>query len=285
VAAGHRPYRARTPHLLDDDRKEIPVPYRRLLAVLATSAFLTPVAGATAQSTPDGPKRDAIPGDAVSTSAISHDRSSGDDPDGGATVTDHVIASFDEVELEATLFLPPAASADDPVPLVLRTHGWAGSRETSASGTLQRLLDEGYAVLTWDSRGFGCSGGVVRIDDPDTEGRDVTALIDWALDNAPIATEGDDPVVGMTGGSYAGGIQTAGAAVDNRLDALAPRSRGRTCATRCTPGRWSTRAAASRTCPSPPRNRRWMVTRAQPPSSSPWPRTVRSTWSGSRTSS
>lgn len=150
----------------------------------------------------------------------------------GVTTSDHVIVSFDGTPIEATLLVPPGVDADAPAPLVLRTHGWGGSRETApgggadidpGSGTLGRLLDEGYVVLTWDSRGFGCSGGTVRIDDPDVEGRDVSALLDWAVANAPIVLDGDgDPVVGMTGGSYAGGIQLAAAAVDDRLDALAP---------------------------------------------------------------
>lgn len=147
------------------------------------------------------------------------------------TVTDQVVTSFDGTPIETTLFLPPGASEADPVPLVLRTHGWGGTRETSVgggsdidpmAGTLARLLSEGYAVLTWDQRGFGCSGGQVRIDDPDVEGRDVSALIDWAAANAPILARDGDPVVGMSGGSYAGGIQMATAAVDDRLDALAP---------------------------------------------------------------
>ncbi len=34
-------------------------------------------------------------------------------------------------------------------------------------------------MLTWDSRGFGNSGGTVTVDSPDAEGRDVSALIDW----------------------------------------------------------------------------------------------------------
>jgi ABC-2 type transport system ATP-binding protein len=163
---------------------------RRLLAGLSVIALVAPATAATAQ---DGP-----------------------------SITSHVVESFDGTPIEATLFLPPEASDDAPVPLVLRTHGWGGTGETTVGGTLARLLDEGYAVLTWDQRGFGCSGGVVRIDDPDVEGRDVSALIDWAVDNAPIAAVDGDPIVGMTGGSYAGGIQTATAAVDDRLDALAP---------------------------------------------------------------
>lgn len=151
----------------------------------------------------------------------------------GPTVVDEIVITTDhgqgdetedEIQIEATLFLPAEASVDEPVPLVLRTHGWAGERQRDPTGFVDRLLDEGYAVLTWDSRGFGCSGGLVHIDKPDVEGRDVSALIDWVVaEGHPIATDDDgDPIVGMSGGSYAGGIQLSTSAVDDRLDALAP---------------------------------------------------------------
>ncbi len=138
------------------------------------------------------------------------------------TVTSQVVESFDGTPIVTTLFLPPGASPDAPVPLVMRTHGWGGTGETEVGGTLGVLLDHGYAVMTWDQRGFGCSGGIVRIDKPGFEGRDASALIDWAVDNAPIATVDGDPLVGFSGGSYAGGIQTATASIDPRIDVLAP---------------------------------------------------------------
>jgi ABC-2 type transport system ATP-binding protein len=141
----------------------------------------------------------------------------------GPTITTQVVESFDGEPIVTHLFLPPGASDDTPVPLVMRTHGWGGTGETGVGGTLEVLLDNGYAVMTWDQRGFGCSGGVVHIDKPDVEGRDVSALIDWAVANAPIATDADgDPIVGFTGGSYAGGIQTATTSIDPRIDAIAP---------------------------------------------------------------
>ena len=105
---------------------------------------------------------------------------------------------------------------------MLQTHGWGGTGQQDPGGFVGELLDAGYIVLTWDQRGFGCSGGEVTIDQPAKEGKDVSALIDWAVANAPVADDGGDPIVGMTGGSYAGGIQTAAASVDPRLDALAP---------------------------------------------------------------
>lgn len=138
------------------------------------------------------------------------------------TVTTTVVTSFDGTPILATLFVPASASPSDPAPLVLQTHGWAGTGQRSATGFVARLLDLGYVVLTWDQRGFGCSGGVVGIDKPAAEGRDVSSLIDFAVANAPIASDGGDPIVGMTGGSYAGGIQTAAASLDPRIDAIAP---------------------------------------------------------------
>ena len=109
-----------------------------------------------------------------------------------------------------------------PVPFVLMTHGWAGSRQTTPDGRVGALLSAGYGVLTWDSRGFGASGGQVMLDSPDFEVKDVIMLVDWLSANAPVAKVDGDPLVGMSGGSYAGGIQLLAAAFDERIDVLAP---------------------------------------------------------------
>ena len=138
------------------------------------------------------------------------------------TVTTQVVESFDGTPLLTTLFVP--AGADErPAPLVLLTHGWGGTGQRDPGGFVGRLLDAGYVVLTWDQRGFGCSGGEVQIDKPEAEGQDVRSLIDWAVAAAPVRVDATgDPVVGMAGGSYAGGIQTAAASIDDRIDAIAP---------------------------------------------------------------
>lgn len=167
------------------------------------------------------------------------------------TVEQGFITSFDGTEIRYTLFLPDGASQDDPVPAVLRTHGWGGTGQKATGGFVTTLLDNGYAVLTWDQRGFGESGGQVEIDHPDWEGKDVSALIDFLASRPEILRETqvdetrrkgmpdgvrqrlpdkarsfevvtDDPVIGMSGGSYAGGIQMMAAAFDERIDAIAP---------------------------------------------------------------
>ena len=69
--------------------------------------------------------------------------------------------------------------------------GWSMSGETNAGSEdggvaenfglvpIGTFVGAGYNVLTWDPRGFGGSGGTVQVDDPDFEGRDAQALIDF----------------------------------------------------------------------------------------------------------
>src|SRR5712691_1248375 len=81
---------------------------------------------------------------------------------GAYQIADNQTAtSFDGTHIVYTLFMPDNASASNPVPVIMRTHGWGGTRETTATGFVKQLLDNGYGVLTWDSRGFGASGGTV----------------------------------------------------------------------------------------------------------------------------
>ncbi|MFM9034985.1 MAG: CocE/NonD family hydrolase [Mycobacterium sp.] len=93
----------------------------------------------------------------------------------------------------------------------------------------------GFNVITWDPRGEWDSGGVLQLDNPFFEGRDVSALIDWANANTPLLNEkaagalvspcspgdaGCKPDVAMLGGSYGGGIQLT--TIDPRIKAIVP---------------------------------------------------------------
>jgi ABC-2 type transport system ATP-binding protein len=160
--------------------------------------------------------------------ALADEPGSDEQPLEAPRVSRHVVPGHDGTPLVVNLFEPAGLSAEQPGELILETHGWGGTGRTSPGGMTGRLVDDGYVVLTWDQRGFGCSDGQVRIDDPQVEGRDVSALIDWAMGETHVRTDGTtsggepNPVVGMIGGSYAGGIQTAAASLDERIDALAP---------------------------------------------------------------
>jgi len=87
----------------------------------------------------------------------------------------------------------------------------------------------GYNVITWDPRGEHASEGILQLDNPFWEGRDASSIISWAVSSAnpamsQIAMEDDDdPLLGMVGPSYGGGIQlvTAGTP-DKRIDAIVP---------------------------------------------------------------
>jgi ABC-2 type transport system ATP-binding protein len=140
------------------------------------------------------------------------------------TIEDNlVIESFDGEPIVATLMLPEGASRSDRVPAILRTHGWGGERERTPNAFLTRLLDKGYAILTWDSRGFGDSGGEANVGSPDFEVKDAGALMDYLASRPEIQLDGPgDPRVGWTGGSNAAGIQFNTAALDHRVDAIVP---------------------------------------------------------------
>ena len=85
------------------------------------------------------------------------------------------------------------------------------------------LRDAGYNVVTWDPRGEYFSGGVLELDSPDYEARDVSSIISWVAQQPEAELDGpNDPRIGMVGASYGGGIQLVSAATDHRIDAIVP---------------------------------------------------------------
>ena len=147
--------------------------------------------------------------------------------DAAPTISHGEVTSFDGTAIAYTLFVPDDASSEDPVPIVFMTHGWGMRRERANAGMVANLTGAGYAVITWDQRGFGDSGGEAQVDSQDFEVRDVQALIDLVADPATtggaVLLDADgDPRMGMIGGSYAGGIQLMTAAADTRVDAIVP---------------------------------------------------------------
>jgi ABC-2 type transport system ATP-binding protein len=149
-----------------------------------------------------------------------------------ASARDQIVTSFDGTPLSTSFFPAAGLKAGQRAPTVLMTHGWGQQRSRDENGgSLEAfgaigvgpLRRAGFNVLTWDSRGFGESGGTVTVDYKDNEGRDVSSLVSW-LAGQPEAQldRAGDPRVGMHGPSYAGGIEWVAAAIDSRIDAIAP---------------------------------------------------------------
>jgi ABC-2 type transport system ATP-binding protein len=179
-----------------------------------------------------------------------------------ASAEDVTVTSFDGTKIAAHFFPGKGVDSAHPAPTILVGPGWSMPGDTATGGGpgvsalfgvpgIGTFIDHGYNVLTWDPRGFGQSGGTVQIDDPRYEGRDVQALIDWvakqpeaqldqsctqtkkkrkrakkrkrrAKTRVTCATRPNDPTIGMAGASYGGGIQLVTAAIDKRVDAIAP---------------------------------------------------------------
>lgn len=145
------------------------------------------------------------------------------------------------------LYLPAGASAATPVPAVLATNGFGGSKDDFTSDGPAFAAD-GYAFLAYSGLGFGGSTCKITLDDPDWDGKAGSQLVSYLggapgiayLDAAhtqpaPVLdaivhdnrgsdgqSHAHDPRVGMIGGSYGGEIQFAIASIDPRLDVIEP---------------------------------------------------------------
>lgn len=153
----------------------------------------------------------------------------------GHTKTDLAIQGAQNTPIWVSVYRPAGASARKPVPVIMHSHGWGGSR-TNSDDAFTTELDRGYGVVSFDQRGFGESGGKANVQDPELEGRDVSAIIDhiaslpWVAKDRNSAGRviANDPVLFAMGGSYGGGYQLVGALTEirdkgrTRFNALAP---------------------------------------------------------------
>lgn len=140
---------------------------------------------------------------------------------------EHVVISspVDSANISFELFEPDQVDPGGSYPLILHGHGYGGSRIQERSGLLAALTAAGYYVISIDQRGFGDSGGDVRVMSPDFEGQDLIHILDWAESLPGLARDSSGNMrLGAYGSSYGGGFQLLllGADPKNRLDALAP---------------------------------------------------------------
>ncbi|MFJ9055441.1 CocE/NonD family hydrolase [Streptomyces sp. NPDC102409] len=135
--------------------------------------------------------------------------------------------------VDADLYRPAGVDAQHPAPAVLATNGFGGSKDDGSTDVIGKAFAErGYVTLVYSGLGFGKSGCLITLDDPEIDGKAASGLVDFLAGTraADDGTEADyvtsdgpgDPVVGMIGGSYGGAVQLATASADRRVDALVP---------------------------------------------------------------
>jgi pimeloyl-ACP methyl ester carboxylesterase len=116
------------------------------------------------------------------------------------TKTDGKVVMDDGVTIATTLYLPDGTPPTAGWPGVMMLHGLGGKRQDMNLLAEAFFVNQGYAVLTYDVRGHGDSGGFVTIAGP-REIADVRAL------EAQFAArpDVDDLHIGAWGISYGGG--------------------------------------------------------------------------------
>ena len=145
------------------------------------------------------------------------------------------VISFDGTPISVNYFPKVGLTDGETAPTIfngpsLATAGYTDPNQvTTVVGLVPGLktLRPDYNVVTWDPRGEFASGGKLHLDSEDFEARDVSAIISWVAGLNSTAfdpgTSGrTNPLIGMVGGSYGGGIQLTTAGIDKRIDAIAP---------------------------------------------------------------
>ncbi len=160
-------------------------------------------------------------------------------PAGTPVPRDVKVISFDGTPIYVHFMPARGLQANQTAPTILNGPGMPLPGATNLDGALlddvitdavgqvsiATLRRAGYNVVTWDPRGEYNSGGVLELNSPDFEARDVSAIISWVATQPEAQLDskvGLDPRMGMAGVSYGGGIQLVTAAIDQRVDAIVP---------------------------------------------------------------
>lgn len=154
--------------------------------------------------------------------------------EGGQTYRVEIPSRVDGESIVFQVFEPDTLNCGEKHALILEGHGYSASRQTDKSGgqsplsfgaPIGDLTQAGYAVISIDQRGHGESGGTIRVMDPEFEGQDLIAIIDWAEQHLDFLRYRDgNLLLGSIGGSYGGGYQMLLWETDpsQRLDAMVP---------------------------------------------------------------
>lgn len=125
------------------------------------------------------------------------------------------INSFDGTQLKAQVYTPSESRFPGLRPTVIFVNSWA-INEYQYTFQAKRLAEKGYLVLSYATRGFGGSGGLVGVAG-EHDIQDVSGVIDWLLANTKV----DPKKIAIAGVSYGGGIAFVAAAKEKRISLAA----------------------------------------------------------------
>ncbi len=130
------------------------------------------------------------------------------------TICTGMVESFDGTPLSTTLTLPANAKEGERLPLIVFLHGFLSNKSEYMSETEEDAEDyktvefnnlwyaaRGYAVLNYDARGHGDSGGQIALASKKVEIRDTQHLTGLLVDDGTAKRR----KVAAVGGSYGGG--------------------------------------------------------------------------------
>lgn len=130
-------------------------------------------------------------------------------------ITSSAPAPSGDAVIVFNVYMPVARTAGQKFPAILMPNSWA-CNQYEYKDQAQAFARQGYVVLSYSTRGWGGSTGMIEAGGPG-DMADVSALIDWLLANTP----SDPNRIGMAGISYGAGISLLGAAHDARVKVVA----------------------------------------------------------------
>ncbi|TGM23524.1 esterase [Leptospira levettii] len=130
--------------------------------------------------------------------------------DGSFSFNDNIsFLSNDGVKITGNLFIPKSGTG--PFPAIIFVNSWA-LNEYEYIVPAAKLAKKGYVVFSYNTRGFGTSGGLINVAGP-KDMEDLSKGIDFLLANAPVNASN----IGIAGISYGAGISLLGLSKEPRI--------------------------------------------------------------------
>lgn len=123
------------------------------------------------------------------------------------------IKTHDATKISANVFIPKNLSKNKlkKVPAIIFGNSWLLDEHEYLAQAMA-FAKEGYIVLSYSLRGWGCSEGVIDVIGPN-DILDFKNIVSWLIEN----TQVDENKIGVMGISYGGGLALMMAARDSRV--------------------------------------------------------------------